>query len=305
MSSTATTLNWEQIRTLYILVNEGTISKTAKILDVHPSTISRRIADLEKNTAARLVTKKDGVYVPTRDGQDVYQKSRVMAEQAAWFERYRENSSMEVSGTVRITSIESFVVSCLLPNMLKLREKYPKLNIEFLSSDLNLSFNKREMDVAVRFSKPSLMNVVTKKLGNIGLAIYASKHVKNDWSNYHLQDIDWITYEDDYQFLPEAQWIAKKMKKSDPVLKASDADTLKSAIKAGIGVGVLHCYTGDKEKGLIRISGKRPIVSREAWLMVHSDYRSNPKTCRVMEWITEIFKSEKKSLLVFSKINSG
>ncbi len=294
MTSTATTLNWEQIRTLYILVNEGTIAKTAKILDVHPSTISRRMAELEKNTGVRLVRKKSGMYVPTADGQDVYQKSRMMAEQAAWFERYRENSSAEVSGTVRVTSIESFVISCLLPHVLKLREQYPKLNLEFLSSDLNLSFNKREMDVAIRFSKPSLQNVVIKKLGNIGVALYASAQIDNDWSNYQSQDIDWITYEDDYQFLPEARWIAKNMKKSTPILKASDAGTLLATIKQGIGVGVLHCYTGDKDKDLIRISGKKPITSREAWLLVHADYRSNPKTCRVIEWLMDVFERDKK-----------
>ena len=294
MSSISTLLNWEQIRTLYVLVNEGTISKTAKILDVHPSTISRRIADLEKNTGARLVRKRDGVYISTTDGVDIYKKAQVMAEQAAWFERYRENSATEVSGTVRITSIESFVMCCLLPYMPELRQKYPKLNFEFINSDLNLSFNKREMDVAIRFSRPTLMNVVTKKLGNVGFALYASSKIKRDWSNYHLQDIDWISYDEDYSHLKEAQWLFKKMKKVEPVIKSSDAGTLKASVLAGLGVAMLPCYSGDIDSNLVRISGEEPAISREVWLLIHTDYRSNPKTVRVINWITEIFNRDSK-----------
>lgn len=294
MSSISTLLNWEQIRTLYVLVNEGTISKTAKILDVHPSTISRRIADLEKNTGARLVRKKEGVYISTADGVDVYKKAQVMAEQAAWFERYRENSATEISGTVRITGVESFVLYCLLPYIPELRRQYPNLNFEFINSDLNLSFNKREMDVAIRFSRPSLMNVVTKKLGNVGFALYASSKIRRDWSNYHLQDIDWISYDEDYYHLKEARWLFKKMKKPDPVIKSSDAGTLKASIVAGIGVGVLPCYSGDIDDNLVCISGEKPVISREAWLLIHTDYRSNPKTVRVINWITDLFNRDAK-----------
>ncbi len=293
MSSATTTLNWEQIRTLYILVNEGTIAKTARLLDVHPSTISRRIADLEKNTGARLVTKRKGIYMPTTDGQDIYQKSRLMAEQAAWFERYRENSAKEISGTVRITSIESFVMYCLLPNVPELRQKYPKLNIEFIGSNLNLSFNKREMDVAIRFSRSSLVNTVTRKLGEVGVALYASAHVDKDWSSYKSKEIDWVTYDEDYSHLPEAKWLAKKMKKPNPIVRASDAGTHKEAINAGLGVGMLPYYSGDRDDSLVRISGEKLLVKYEVWLLAHTDYRSNPKTCRAIEWITEIFERDK------------
>ncbi len=292
MPSSVTTLNWEQIRTLYILVNEGTIAKTAKILDVHPSTISRRIAELEKNTGARLVRKKDGVYVSTTDGVDVYQKAQIMAEQAAWFERYRENSTREIDGTVRITSVESFVMYCLLPRVSGLRRKYPKLNLEFIGSNLNLSFNKREMDVAIRFSKPTLVNTVARKMGDVGVALYASVDVDNDWSNYKSRELDWVTYDEDYTHLPEARWLARTMVKPEPIIKSSDAGTHKKAINTGLGIGMLPCYSGDKDDSLIRISGNKPPVNYEAWLLLHSDFHSNPKTRCVIDWITGIFKSE-------------
>ena len=293
MPSYTTTLNWELIRTLYTLVNEGTIAKTARILNVHPSTISRRIAELEKNTGARLVRKKGGVYISTTDGENVYEKAQIMAEQAAWFERYRENSANEVSGTVRITSIESFVMCCLLPYIPELRQHYPNLNFEFINSDSNLSFNKREMDLAIRFSKPSLMNIVSMKLGNVGFALYASSKIKRDWSNYHLQEIDWISYDEDYYHLKEAQWLTKKMKKPEPVIKSINAGTLKTSIGAGLGVGVLPCYSGDTDNNLVCISGDKPVISREAWLLIHTDYRSNPKTVTVIDWIKAVFDRDR------------
>ncbi len=289
-------MNWEQLQTFHTVIIQGSIIKTAKVLSIHPTTVSRRIAEIEKRIGTRLLKREGNTYVATTDGQRVFEMADEMAKQVHFFEQFQESLNDEIMGTVRITAIESLVVNCLLPRMPELRKQHPRLNLEFISSDLNLSFKRRETDLAIRLSKPSLMNIISKKLGDVGFALYASASPKKDWSKVSYQDMDWVGYEDEYLFLSEAKWLAQKMKKSEPIIKSSNAGILKKAIKVGLGIGVLPCYRGDDDKSLVRISGPQPIVTREAWLLTHNDYRSHPKTCWVIDWITDIFKSDQKRI---------
>lgn len=289
-------MKWEQLQTYYVLISQGSITRAARFLNVHPTTVSRHIAELEKQIGARLLKKKDGRYISTTDGENIFERASQMARQAWQIEKFSEKQSEEISGTVRITSIESFVSSCLLGKMRSLRKKYPALSLEFICNDQNLSFNKRETDLAIRLKKPSAMNIVVRKLGNVGFAVYGTSNSRR-FRNKNLADIeDWITYDDDYQHLPEAKWIQSKMKKTEPVIKSSDATVLISAIRSGLGVGILPCYRGDSDSTLVRIGKPRPVISREAWLLIHTDYRSNPKTCCVIDWITEVFAMDKKRI---------
>ena len=289
-------MRWEQLQTFYILISQGSIASAAKLLGVHPTTVSRHISELEKQIGARLLKKKDGRYVTTTDGENIYNRANQMAKEAWLIDRFSENQSDEISGTVRITSIESFVSSCLIGKMLSLRKQYPALSLEFICNDENLSFNKRETDLAIRFKKPSVVNIVTRKLGNIGFALYGKSNSKRFNKIDPADILDWISYDDDYQHLPEAKWLASKMKKSDPIIKSNNASVLIAAIISGLGVGVLPCYRGDAEASLVRIGPSKPIITREAWLLIHTDYRSNPKTCCVIDWITEVFKEDKRKI---------
>ena len=287
-------MKWEQLQTFYVLINHGSIAKAAKTLGVHPTTISRHTTELEKHIGARLLKKQHGKYITTADGNSIYKKATEMAKEAWQIEKFSENQSDEITGTVRITSIESFVSNCLITRMQRLRKKSPKLSLEFICSDNNLSFNKRETDLAIRLKKPSVVNIVTRKMGNVGFALYCKTNSKRFGSKPLNEITDWITYDEDYLSLPEAKWIRNQMNEAEPVIKSSNADVHKAAIQSGLGVGVLPCYRGDSDKSLMRISGRKPVITREAWLLIHTDYRSNPKTCCVIDWITEVFKRDKK-----------
>ena len=289
-------MKWEQLQTYYILISQGSIAKAAKLLNVHPTTVSRHISELEKEIGARLLKKKDGRYISTTDGENIFTRANQMAKEAWQIEKFSENQSDEISGTVRITSIESLVSCCLVNKMRSLRKKFPSLTLEFICNDENLSFNKRETDLAIRLKKPTVVNIVTRKLGYIGFALYGKSSSKR-FRKTNITDIeDWITYDDDYLHLPEAKWIQSKMKKSDPIIKSNNASVLIAAISSGLGVGVLPCYRADNDPSLVRIGPSRPVITREAWLLIHTDYRSNPKTCCVIDWITDVFLKNKKQM---------
>ncbi len=285
-------MNWDHIQTLYILFRQGTLAQAARELSIDPTTVSRRLASLEKELGTRLFTREEGRYIPTDVGHSFYEKAKAMAELAQSLDQLSNVHQDQISGNVRITAVESLVMDCLVPKLPPLRKRFPKLNVQFVSTDLNLSLNKRETDVAIRFAKPELLNIVTKKLTVAGFAVYAASHLNNDWTQYTNQATDWVTYEDEYGKLPEAQWMRQNMQKPEPALKSNDAGVLKMAIKVGVGIGVLPCYRGDPDPSLTRISGPTPVVNREAWLLAPANYHSNSAIRTIVEWINELFEQE-------------
>ncbi len=289
-------MNWDHIQTLYILFRLGTLAQAARELSIDPTTVSRRLTSLEKELGARLFTREEGRYIPTDIGHSLYEKAKAMAELAQSLDHLSNVHDDQISGNVRITAVESLVMDCLVPKLPPLRERFPNLNIQFVSTDLNLSLNKRETDIAIRFAKPNLLNIVTKKLADTGFSVYVASHLDNDWTQFSNKKTDWVTYEDEYAKLPEAQWMQKKMQKKEPALKSNDAGVLKMAIKVGLGVGALPCYRGDPDPSLIRISGPTPIVNREAWLLAPANYHSNPAIRTIVGWVQELFEQEQSLL---------
>ena len=54
----------------------------------------------------------------------------------------------------------------------------------------------------------------------------------------------------------------------------------------------MPCYRGAQNQSLVKLTGENPVVTREAWLMVHNDYRDSERIQKVMDWIIDIFKNK-------------
>jgi DNA-binding transcriptional LysR family regulator len=57
------------------------------------------------------------------------------------------------------------------------------------------------------------------------------------------------------------------------------------AIANGLGKSILPCAIGDRTPGLLRLSGRTPVLHREVWLMAHPELRHLSRIRTVMTWI--------------------
>ena len=66
---------------------------------------------------------------------------------------------------------------------------------------------------------------------------------------------------------------------------AREADV---AVRAGLGRSLLPCRIADGFPGLSRLSGAKPILSREMWMIVHPDLKHLARVRAVISWIEQI-----------------
>jgi len=61
-------------------------------------------------------------------------------------------------------------------------------------------------------------------------------------------------------------------------------------------VGMLPCFFADHSDGLIRLSGEKPLVQREMWLLSHKEMRRTARVEAVVNWLVETVTAETAAL---------
>jgi len=105
--------------------------------------------------------------------------------------------------------------------------------------------------------------------------------------------LPWVTYDEAMAHLPQARWMAATAARSSQriaAVRVNDAEALLEAVLAGLGRSLLPCAIADRDPRLRRVGarGGAPVLSRELWLLTHSDLRRLGRIEAVVNWIEQI-----------------
>ena len=277
-------LDWNDLRYVLWISRTGRLAGAAAKLGVNETTVARRLVGVERLLQVRLFERDAGVLRPTDSGQIVTRRAeRIELDVDAVRDGVASADSVAV-GKVRITAVPLVLNYILIPALPKLLRSYPRLQLELNADPRNLSVTNREADIALRMARPDReYRAVARRIGVIDYAVYgASKR----------RSLPWITYDPTWSHLPQVRWMAKALG-SDPKAMASvtvnDSELALNAVRAGLGRSVLPCRIGDVIRELSRLSGAKPVLSRDMWLIVHPDLKHLARVRAVIEWCGRLF----------------
>jgi DNA-binding transcriptional LysR family regulator len=277
-------MNWSDLKVVLAVARTGAFTEAGRTLAVDPTTVSRRIAALERSVGKPLFVRAAEGLVCTQVGEAfVLSASRVEMEMSRL-----ENALNEpyfVGETVRITAVPVVINQLLTPALVDM--PCPSLpRLEFTADSRNLSFHKREADIALRFGLVDRGPAVTRLIANVDYAAYMSKDA--------LGNLPWITYDHQLGHLSHVQWsIAAAAAQGSARVSFNDVEGMLCAARAGIGKALLPCFVADRESNLTRVS--EVVLSRELWLAIHQDQRSQAHIRVVTEWIMSVCAKELES----------
>lgn len=276
-------LNWDDFRYIQAIHQAGNLSGAARLLGVNQTTVSRRLAALEDKYDVGLFIKDGHIHTPTDKCQLLLSHIHEMGQAAEHISNILQNHDHEISGKVRITSVHSIINHFLVPNLARFCEQYPKLQLDILASDQNLSLTKREVDIALRLKRPDHGPYVCKKLCDIPISLYGLRGRVWDQSS------PWIGMDEAISSTPEQIWIAQQMHNPHPLVRLSSLEAVLTALKNGIGVAMLPNMIGDQCTELTCLSGEKAPAHRELWLIYHSDHKYSKRIQSVNSWVSSIF----------------
>lgn len=280
-------IDWDDFRYVLAVARARAIAPAARALRVDATTVARRLSRVEQALKTKLFERKDGCLRPTEAAAGVIERAeRIEAEAAAIAER-ASGFDAAVSGNVRVTSIPLIVSRLLLPGAGTLMDRYPALVLEVIADPRNLSVMRRDADIALRLARPDReQQAIARRLTHLPYAVYAP--ARGD-----PRRLPWITYEESMASLPHVAWINRAIKQEGtrPKLVVNDSEAALHAIKLGYGKSLLPCLVADREPGLKRSSGARPILERELWLLVNPSLRHLARIDAVVTWIEDLVAS--------------
>lgn len=131
-------------------VEYGGFAAAARRLDCPKSTISKRVATLEKTLGAQLVHRTSRRFSLTDVGREVYDHARAAMIEAEAVEAVVHRRLAEPSGTVRITASVPTAQFQLADRLPLLARRYPKLTIQLHVTDRFIDLVQDGFDIAVR-----------------------------------------------------------------------------------------------------------------------------------------------------------
>jgi DNA-binding transcriptional LysR family regulator len=285
-------LNWNDLRYVLAISRGRTLAAAARLLGVDDTTVARRLVAVQEAIGARLYQRlADGTLQLTTSGERAALHAERMEREICALDGALTGADDVVSGTVRITSVPIIVNHILVPAAQILLQRHPKLQLEFVADARDLSLTRGETDLALRLARPKTggTKVMARRVGTMRYDVYAS-------ASYSARDakvLPWITYDEAMAYLPQARWIAATAVRSHARIAAvhvNDAEALLEAVIAGLGRSLLPCVVADGDPRLRRIGVKRGVslLSRELWLLKHSELRRLGRIEAVVKWIEQI-----------------
>ncbi|WP_413112928.1 LysR family transcriptional regulator [Thaumasiovibrio sp. DFM-14] len=160
----------DQLRALkyFISVAEsGSFTLSAAQFSVPASSLSRRIADLEKLLGATLLQRTTRVVQLTEVGRDYYHQVKPIVGELAQSDASVRSYHSEPMGTLRISSMVSFGERWLIPILDDFSLHYPKIVLDVHLTDSLTTLERDNIDIAIRGGyAPNERIVATKLLDN-------------------------------------------------------------------------------------------------------------------------------------------
>jgi DNA-binding transcriptional LysR family regulator len=278
--------DWEDLRHFAALAREHTLSAAARALKVDHATVARRIAALEASLGLKLVDRRPRSYVLTADGERIAAQAARMEEASFDVGRAARAAQPVLAGEVSISAPPLLASTLIAPRLAELRDAHPGIHVRLIGEKRSASLSRREADLAVRLSRPTEKRLVVRKIGTIEFRLYAAPRYL---AAHEPGNFEFIGYDESLDDVPQQRLLKAAAGTRAIVLRTNDIDSQRVAARAGVGIATLPRYLGDTDAALVPLDLKMKSVTRDIWLVVHSDLRRAPPVRAVMTFLVACF----------------
>lgn len=285
--------DWNDIPLLLKLADTGSMSQAGRILGLDASTVSRRVAAAEKSLGVRLFIREPTGYQATDAGRVFLAHAESVLDRIQTMLVDTRAEAEGVSGIVSVTAIDVLFSHWIVRHLPLLLAQHPGLQINLIGDNRDLSFTRREADLAIRLSRPNEDAALRmRKVGDLGMAVYGASPFAG-LSREGWADAPWLAYPTELSRMPEMQWLAQ-LEPRRPPTRMSSVSMILRACQEGVGIALLPCIAADGV-GLERLE-PQPVIHRELWLLSHRDASHITRFRTVADWMVSLFETHAAAL---------
>ena len=280
-------MDWDRLQYFLLVAHHGTLARAGAALHVDATTVSRQVSALEAALQQTLFERAPTGFVLTAAGRALVPHAEAMAAAAARIHSREGGSAL--SGQLRVSVSEGFGNSFIAPRLGKFVAAHPELEIDLVASSGFLNPSRREADMAVLLARPRKGPLITRKLADYSLGLYAPAE-RLDWQEalaaapLSRAGIPVIGYMPDILYAPELDYLGEIETGLRATIRSSSILAQRRMIAGGAGVGVLPCFLAAGDPGMVRVR-QQQTLSRSFWLALHRDVAPQPRIRAFIDWL--------------------
>ena len=273
--------NWNLAKSFLAVLDAGSLSGAARALGVSQPTLGRHVSELEASLGETLFERGREGLKPTDAALTIAEEARRLADAGSRLSLAAAGKATEIAGTVRITASQ-IVATYLLPAIIgRLIAVHPGLEVELVSTSEVENLLRRDADIALRMVEPAQLDLVSRKIAEMPLGIFAHRDYLDRCGRPHEPADLWkhvvIGYDRSEQAIRGFAAIGYKVDAHFFRFRTDDQVTAWEAVRAGMGVGFGPLWLGARDASLERLAPDIPRPSLRMWMVKHREIRTSAR----------------------------
>jgi DNA-binding transcriptional LysR family regulator len=292
--------DWSDLVFFLELARQGRLVPAAKRLRADHTTVSRRVAELERGLNCKLFDRGANGFVLTDVGQKLFKYAEAIESSALAIEENVAGIASEPTGDVRVATMEGIGSFYLAPRMPILRQLFPEIRVELVTERHLISLTKREADISVSFAQMTGPRLISEAVGTFQLRLYASpQYLDRMGEPRSIEDLDryeFVDYIDDFVSISQVRWLHDVLVPSRVVFRSSSMVAQHNAAAAGLGMVLLPSFSAAEDARLRPVLIDQVSVMRSIWLTLHEDHQYLSRIKAVKSFLKKIISDDQPFL---------
>lgn len=166
--------NLQNVATFIKVVEVGGFASAARELGVTQSTVSRRVAELERHLDRKLLERTTRRLLLTEAGATYCETVKALISKLAEADANLSDSDSDAQGLLRITTPLGLGRALVLPGLARFAERHPHVRLDVDLSDRYVDLLQEGYDFAVRFAEPQTSGLDAKTVKSVERIICAT-----------------------------------------------------------------------------------------------------------------------------------
>jgi DNA-binding transcriptional LysR family regulator len=254
-------MDWDKLRVFHAVAEAGSFTHAGDTLNLSQSAVSRQISALEEALQVPLFHRHARGLILTEQGESLNRTVREVFAKLAITEALLTESKEKPAGRLKVTTTVGFGALWLAPRLQGFLEAYPEVTVSLLLDDAELDLAMREADVAIRMHAPKQPDLIQRHLMTMQWHICASpEYLKRHGVPKRPEELDahkLIQFGHHHAPVPDINWLTEAGRRPGSprraVLEVNNLQAEVSAIRSGVGIGVIPDFAMSENTDLVRI----------------------------------------------------
>ena len=226
------------------VVETGSFARAAERMALSKPVLSRRVARLEAQLGARLLTRTARGAKPTDIGQSYFARAAGVLAELESAQEVVAQAVTQIAGPIRLTGPISFGFAHLNAALAEFARLHPKVELDVHLEDRAVDLAEGGYDLAVRIGNLADSALIARRIAAVHKVVVASPAYLDLRGRPErpadLGDHDILLYSNEsWRFRAGGGWESPRI---NPVLRTNSGDMLFQAAEAGLGLCLLPSF---------------------------------------------------------------